>query len=74
MYYKDVIRPEFWNDYIKFHKLYHRDFCSMIFDVAFIEACSELDYDDIDYQWYTVGQLRRDVYENLLVKLYRCFF
>ena len=54
MNYKDVIKAEWLSEYIDQHKLFYRTLSSMIFDVSFIEACSELQNSDLDSDWIKV--------------------
>ncbi len=64
MNYKDVIKAEWLSEYIDQHKLFYRTLSSMIFDVSFIEACSELQNSDLDSDCITVKFIYRNVYEN----------
>lgn len=74
MNYKDVIIAERLEDYIASHKKLYRTLSSMIFDISFLEACVELQDHDLDYDLITIKFLHRDVFENLITKLYRGFF
>ncbi len=76
MNYKEAIRLESVDEYKELHKLFYRTLSSMIFDISFIEACSNLQSrtPDINSDWISIKFLFRDVYENLLIKVSRCFF
>lgn len=74
MNYKEVIIPEKIEEYKKQHKLFYQSLSSMIFDISFIEACCELQDADLDYDLITIKFLYRDLFENLISKVYRCFF
>ena len=74
MNYKDVIKPEFISEYIEQHKLFYRTLSSMIFDVSFIESCLDLQNSELNSDWITVKFIYRNIYENLIIKVSRCFF
>ena len=76
MNYKEIIRLESVDEYRELHKLFYRTLSSMIFDMSFVESCSNLQNSnpDINSDWISIKFLFRDVYENLLMKVSRCFF
>ncbi len=74
MNYKEVIIPEKLKEYIEMHKLFYRTLGSMIFDISFIESCCDLNEKGVETDEITLHALYKDVFENLLIKVYRGFF
>ncbi len=74
MNYKEVILEEYVDSYKEQHRIFYSTLSSMIFDMAFLKACVDLQDGELESDWITVKFLHRDVFENLISKLYRCFF
>lgn len=74
MNYREVIRPEYIEEYKEQHKIFYRALSSMIFDISFLEACVELQDRELNSDWITIKFLHRNIFENLISKVYRCFF
>ena len=74
MNYKDVILEEHIESYKEQHRIFYSTLSSMIFDMAFIQACVDLQDNELYSDWITVRCLHHDVFENLISKVYRCFF
>ena len=56
------------------HKIFYNALNSMIFDIAFIEACVDLEDRKLCNDWITIKILHRNIFENLISKVHRCFF
>lgn len=74
MYYKDVIEQQYIDDYKKLHRIFYSTLSSMIFDMAFLKECVNLQDNELNSDWISVKFLHRDLFENLISKVYRCFF
>ena len=74
MNYKDVILEQYIDNYKEQHRIFYSTLSSMIFDMAFLQACVDLQDRELSSDWITVKGLHRDLFENLILKLYRCFF
>lgn len=74
MNYREILIEEKVDEYVGMHKHFYRSLSSMIFDISFIQACGNLQNLDIMSDWITIKFLHRDVFENLITKVYRCFF
>lgn len=74
MNYKEIIKEEYIGEYKEQHKIFYAVLNSMMFDISFIEACVELQDDELNSDWITISFLHRNVFENLISKVFRCFF
>ena len=74
MNYKDVIIEQYIENYKEQHRIFYSTLSSMIFDMAFLKACVDLQDRELYSDWITVKCLHRDLFENLVSKVYRCFF
>ena len=74
MNYKDVIVEEYIENYKEQHRIFYHTLSSKIFDMSFLKACVDLQDRELCSDWITIKFLHRDLFENLLSKLYRCFF
>jgi hypothetical protein len=74
MNYKDVILEEYIESYKEEHRIFYSTLSSMIFDISFLEACVALQDRELYSDWITVQFLHRDIFQNLISKVYRCFF
>lgn len=74
MNYKNVILEEHIENYKEQHRIFYSTLSSMIFDMAFLQACVDLQDRELYSDWITVKCLHHDVFENLIAKVYRCFF
>jgi len=74
MNYKDVIEQQYIEDYKTLHRIFYSTLSSMIFDMAFLKECVNLQDNELSSDWISVKFLHRDLFENLVSKVYRCFF
>lgn len=74
MNYRDVIYEEKQEEYKKMHKIMYRTLGNMIFDISFIEASVSLQDNELGHDFITISFLHRNVFENLITKMYRGFF
>ena len=74
MNYKDVILEEYVDSYKEQHRIFYSTLSSMIFDMAFLQSCVDLQDRELYSDWITVKCLHHDIFENLISKVYRCFF
>lgn len=74
MNYKDIIYPQHIEAYKTQHKIFYQALSSTIFDIAFLKSCVALQDRELNSDWITVKFLHRDLFENLISKIYRLFF
>lgn len=74
MNYKDVIIAGYINDYKEQHRIFYQALSSMLYDIAFLQAGFDLQDWEIHYDVITLKMLHRNVFENLISKVHRCFF
>ncbi len=74
MNYKDVIIPEKIENYKEQHRIMYITLNSIIFDISFLEACVELQDNELNNDWITIKILHKNIFENLVLKIYKCFF
>lgn len=74
MNYKNVIEQQYIEDYKELHRIFYSTLSSMIFDMSFLRECVNLQDSELRSDWISVKCLHRDLFENLVSKIYRCFF
>lgn len=74
MNYREVIKSEYIEEYKEQHRIFYCALSSMIFDISFLETCVELQDHELDSDWITIKFLHRNLFENLISKVYKCFF
>ena len=74
MNYREAILAENIDEYKIQHRIFYQSLSSMIFDIAFLQACVDLQDYDLNYDLITVKMLHRNIFDNLISKVYRCFF
>ena len=74
MKHSELIKPEFIDRYVEIHKMLYRTLSIMVSDISFIRACVELQDHDLQSDWISIKYLHGAVFENLIIKTYRCFF
>ena len=74
MNYKDIILEQYIEDYKEQHKIFYHTLSSMIYDMAFLQTAYDLQNWEIHHDFITLKMLYRNVFENLIIKVYRCFF
>ena len=74
MNYKDVIIAGYIEDYKEQHRIFYQALSSMLYDIAFLQAGFDLQDWEIHYDVITLKMLHRNVFENLISKVHRCFF
>ena len=74
MNYKDIILEQHIEDYKEQHKIFYHTLSSMIYDMTFLQTASDLQNWEIHHDFITLKMLHRNVFENLIIKVYRCVF
>ena len=74
MNYKDIILEQYIEDYKEQHRIFYHVLNSMIYDIAFIQNAYDLQCWEICYDFITLKMLYKNIFENLISKVYRCFF
>lgn len=74
MDYRDIIVEEKQEEYKEIHKIIYKTLSRMIFNISFIEASTQLQDSDIDYDKITMYFLHKNIFENLITMVYRGFF
>lgn len=74
MNYKDIILERYIEDYKEQHRIFYHTLNSMIYDIAFLQNAYNLQDCEIHHDFITLKMLYRNIFENLITKVYRCFF
>lgn len=74
MNYKDIILEQHIEDYKEQHRIFYHTLNSMIYDIAFLQTAYDLQDWKIHHDFITLKMLYRNIFENLISKVYRCFF
>ena len=74
MNYKDIIIEQHIEDYKEQHRIFYQTLSSMIYDISFLQNAYDLQDWKILHDFITLKMMYRNIFENLITKVYRCFF
>lgn len=74
MNYKVIILEQYIEDYKEQHRIFYQTLNSMIYDISFLQNACDLQDWKIHHDFITLRMMYRNIFENLVTKVYRCFF